>query len=137
MRSLTIFGLLFMIFASCQREEKIVFIEFDHSEGIKTKDQVLLNGASVGTVLDVDITKDYKVITTVQLSDSVDFPKDTYFEIQSQDLFTNKIFVTLGEWKTFLKNGDTIQGLRRVHPQDACESPPPKLLDDIKEMLKN
>lgn len=137
MRHLVVIATLFLVFASCQREEKSVFIEFDHSEGLKTKNDVLLNGVSVGTVLDISISKDYTVIATVRLSDSVDFPKDSGFEIQSQDLFTKMIFVTPGKSKSFLKNGDTIQGLRRLDPQNSNESPSPKLLNDIKEMLKN
>ena len=128
---------LFLVFASCQREEKSVFIEFDHSEGLKTKNDVLLNGVSVGTVLDIGISKDYTVIATVHLSDSVDFLNDSGFENQSQDLFTKMIFVTPGKSKSFLKNGDTLQGISSLGKQNSCEDDPSKLLNEIKEMLKN
>lgn len=131
--------MLFLVFASCQREEKSVYIEFEHSEGLKTKNDVLLNGVSVGTVLDISISKDYTVIATVRLSDSVDFPKDSGFEIQSQDLFTKMIFVTPGKSKSFLKNGDTIQGIPSVNifEQNSREDSPPAVFKDLKEILKN
>ena len=139
MRALAFFGLIVLLFASCGKEEKIVFIKFDDSEGIKTKDHVLLNGVSVGTILDIDIAKDYKVITKVRLSDSLDFPKDTQFEIQSQDVFTKVIVVTLGKWETNFKTGDTIQGISwsEDRRQNSHDKKPPKLLNDLKEMLKN
>lgn len=132
-------GILLLLFASCQREEKIVFIKFDNSERLSQNNYVLLNGVRVGTVLDVELTKNYEVLVSVRLSDSLDFPKDTQFEIQSQDLFNKMIFVTIGQSESFLKNGDTIQGISWADPRDQvpCTNPPPRLIDDIKEMLKN
>jgi ABC-type transporter Mla subunit MlaD len=139
MRSLISIGFLFLLLTSCQGEEKVVHILFDDSEGLSDGQQVLLNGVSVGTLLDVDIAEDYQVITSVELSGSHDFPKDSQFEIQSQDLFTKMIFVTLGESETLIKNGDTIQGVRRINTESQVSGGDgsPKLLDDVKEMLKN
>lgn len=139
MRSIAFLGVLLLLFASCQQEEKIVFIQFDDSEGIHKGHPVLLNGVSVGTVLDMAITKNYKVIASVHLSDSIDFPKDSQFEIQRQDLFTKAIYMTLGKSDVFIKNGDTIQGVRNmdVLKQTPCTKEPPAFLDEIKEMLRN
>ena len=139
MQGLVYFGFLLLIFTSCQNEEKIVYIRFDQSEGLSVGHPVLLNGVSVGSVLDVDIANDdYHVLAAVRLSDSLDFPKDTQFEIQSQDLFTKMIFVTIGESEKFLKNGDTIQGVLQTYPlQTPHHTRSPKLLKDVKEMLKN
>lgn len=130
---------LLLLFASCQREEKVIYLRFDNSEGLQEKNHVLLNGVKVGEVLSVDITKDYLVLATVRLSDSLDFPKDTRFEIQSQDLFTKMIFVTPGDSKSFLENGDTIPGVSSIDLRDQipCSNPPPKIIDDLKEMLRN
>ena len=74
------------------------------------------------------------MITSVELSGSHDFPKDSQFEIQSQDLFTKMIFVTLGESETLIKNGDTIQGVRRINTESQVSGGDgsPKLLDDVK-----
>jgi ABC-type transporter Mla subunit MlaD len=140
LRTFLLFGLLLLLLGSCKPEEKIVYITFDHSEGIGKNHQVLLNGVSVGTVLDVGITKDYKVLVSVQLLDSLDLPKDSQFEIQSQDFFTKAIYVTLGESKYFIKKGDTIQGIRRridVQKQIEGINSSPAFLDEIKEMLRN
>ena len=142
MRSIACLGILLLFFSSCQQEEKVVFIQFDDSEGIHKNHQVLLNGVSVGTVLDVDvdITEDYQVLATVHLSDSIDFPNDSQFEIQRQDLFTKAIYVKLGKSEIFLINGDTIQGIRRsldVPKQTPHTADPIPLLDEIKEMLRN
>lgn len=139
MRVFTLVGFLLLLFASCQNEEKVVYILFDNSEGLNTDHKVLLNGVSVGDVVDVDITKDYQVLATVELSNSQDFPEDTQFEIQSKDLFTKMIFVTLGDSKTFIESGDTIQGTMRINPIEQVSGgrETPTLLDDIKEMLKN
>ena len=139
MRYVISIAILILLFASCQREEKVVFIKFTNSEGLRVDDNLLLNGVKVGTVLDVDINEDYQVLASVRLSDSLDFPKDSGFEIQSQDLFTKIIFVTIGQSKTFLENGDTIQGLSRLdlEKQTPHDTEAPKILDDLKEMFKN
>ena len=138
MRSLASIGFLLLFLTSCQDEEKVVHILFDDSEGLSEGQQVLLNGVSVGTVLDVDIAEDYRVITSVELSNSQDFPKDSQFEIQSQDLFTKVIFVTLGESETLINNGDTIQGILTDFPhQTPHDTHSPEFVKDIKEMLKN
>lgn len=140
MRTFFFFGLLLLFLGSCKPEEKIVYITFDHSEGIGKDHQVLLNGVSVGTVLNVDITKDYKVLVSFKLLDSLDLPKDSQFEIQSQNLFTKAIYVTLGDSESFIKKGDTIQGIKRridVQKQIECTNDPPAFLDEIKEMLRN
>jgi ABC-type transporter Mla subunit MlaD len=116
-----------------------VYILFDNSEGLNTDNKVVLNGVNVGDVIDIDVTKDYEVLATVQLSKSLDFPKDTQFEIQSQDLFTKMIHVTIGDSKTLIDNGDTIQGMMTINPVDQVSGGRErnKLLDDVKEMLKN
>ena len=132
-------GFLMFLFCSCQQEKKVVFIQFDNSEGIGENQQVLLNGVSVGTVLDVTITKDFKVIASVHLSDSLDFPDDSIFEIQRKDLFTKAIYMTLGESETFLKKGDTIQGIRSFDVLDQIPgiNDPPALFEELKEVLRN
>jgi ABC-type transporter Mla subunit MlaD len=139
MRSLTLIGFFLFLLTSCQDEEKIVYILFDNSEGLNTDNKVVLNGVNVGDVIDIDVTKDYEVLATVQLSKSLDFPKDTQFEIQSQDLFTKMIHVTIGDSKTLIDNGDTIQGMMTINPVDQVSGGRErnKLLDDVKEMLKN
>ncbi|MDG1330811.1 MAG: MlaD family protein [Crocinitomicaceae bacterium] len=139
MRSLAFIGFLLLLLASCQRDDKVVYILFFDSEGLSEGQDVLLNGVSVGKVLDVDLTDKNEVISTVELSESVDFPKDTQFEIQSQDVFTKIILVTLGESETMIQTGDTIQGIMTIDPLDLMppEHGKPKLLDEVKEMLKN
>lgn len=138
MRTFVYIGLLLALLVSCQNDEKIVYILFDNSEGLSTGQDVVLNGVSVGSVQDVDLTKENKVITTVELSESVDFPKGTLFEIQSKDVFTKIIHVTLGESKTMIESGDTIQGIFTVPESQASDGDKsPKLLDEVKEMLKN
>ncbi len=139
MRSVAFLGVLLLLFASCQQEEKIVFIQFDDSEGIHKDRPVLLNGVSVGTVLDIGITKDYKVLASVHLSDSLDFPRDSQFEIQRQNLFTKAIYVTIGVSESFIKKGDTIQGTmtKDLQIQVPCTKETPAFLDEIKEMLRN
>jgi phospholipid/cholesterol/gamma-HCH transport system substrate-binding protein len=139
MRALLYIGLLLTLLASCLEDEKVVYILFDNSEGLSVGQNVMLNGVSVGKVKNVDLTKDNEVITTVELSPKVDFPKGTLFEIQSKDLFTKIIHVTLVESNTMIQRGDTIQGIRTVNPTDQipCSREKPKILDNLKEMLKN
>ncbi|MFK7785790.1 MAG: MlaD family protein [Crocinitomicaceae bacterium] len=138
MRILIYCTILFLVLSSCKGESKAVYILFDNSEGLSTGQDVMLNGVSVGKVQSVDLTKENQVITTVELLNTVDFPKGTAFEIQSKDVFTKIIHVTLGESKTMIENGDTIQGILRDNPhQTPQETRSPELMNDVKEMLKN
>lgn len=52
-------GLLLLFIASCQQEDKKVFLLFEESEGIGQYSPVMLNGVQIGKVLDVELTKDY------------------------------------------------------------------------------
>lgn len=139
MRRFVIIGLLFSMLVACENDETVVYILFDNSEGLSTGNDVLLNGVRVGKVLDVDLTKDNEVITTVELTSSTDFPTGSLFEIQSKDLFTKCIHVTLSDSKSMIHSGDTIQGVLTIDPiqQIPCSTPKPKIFNDVKEMLKN
>lgn len=114
-------GLLLLFIASCQQEDKKVFLLFEESEGIGQYSPVMLNGVQIGKVLDVELTKDCQ------------------FEIQRQDLFNKAIYVSLGNSSQLIQTGDTIQGITTIDVRDQipCSSPRPAIFDEIKEMLKN
>ncbi len=139
MRALLYIAFLLTVHASCQKDEKIVYILFDNSEGLSTGSDVMLNGVSVGKVLEIDLNENNEVLTRVELSKTVDFTYGSAFEIQSKDLFTKIIHVTLNDRGNSIKNGDTIQGIRTINPIDpiSCSREKPKILEDVKEMLKN
>ena len=106
------FIILLMIFASCEKEEKVVYIEFGNGQGIQPNDQLLLaNGKRVGKVLKAGFNDNYTVIIAVQLSDSINFAADTRFQIGNKSLYEKAIHVTFGKSKTDLKSGDTIRGI--------------------------
>lgn len=110
-----------LFIASCQQEDKKVFLLFEESEGIGQYSPVMLNGVQIGKVLDVELTKDCQ------------------FEIQRQDLFNKAIYVSLGNSSQLIQTGDTIQGITTIDVRDQipCSSPRPAIFDEIKEMLKN
>jgi len=140
MRSWVYIGLVLTLFVSCQENEKVVYILFDNSEGLNIGSDVMLNGVSVGKVLEVELTKDNEVLTSVELSKDVDFPKGSAFEIQSKDLFTKIIHITLNDSDIMIESGDTIGGIRSIDliDQVSCgTNKPPKIIDEVREMLKN
>lgn len=132
-------GLLLLFLASCQQEDKKVFLLFEESEGIGQYSPIVLKGVQIGKVLDVELTKDDKVIAYVELKESVDLPKDSQFEIQRQDLFNKAIYVSTGNSSEVIQTGDTIHGITTIDVRDqiSCSSPRPAIFNEIKEMLKN
>lgn len=99
----------------------------------------MLHGASVGVVKEVELTEDYEVIVSLRLSESVDFPVDTRFEIKRQNLTSKGVHVTLGKSETSLQHGDTIYGISSFDPRQQlpCSSPRPAIFNEIKELLQN
>ena len=132
-------GLLILFLSSCQKEDKKVFLLFEESEGIGQYSPIILKGVQIGKVLDVELTKGYKVIAYVELKESVDLPKDSQFEIQRQDLFNKAIYVSPGNSSQLIQTGDTIQGKITIDVLDSIPgtATKPEIFDEIKEMLKN
>lgn len=138
MRALVYIGFLVTLLVSCQEEEKVVYILFDNSEGLSTGSDVVLNGVSVGKVLEIDLSPNNEVLTRVELSKTVDFTYGSAFEIQSKDLFTKIIHVTLNDSGKSIEHGDTIQGIFHDNPlQTPHDTRYPDFINDAKEMLKN
>lgn len=138
MRTFFFFGLL-TLFASCKPENIVIYIKFEHSQGLHAKHELILKGVSVGEVTKVELTSDYKVLASVRLSDSVKLPKDSQFTISNKDLFTKAIVVEEGKSKMMLQNTDTIQGVITIDTvnQVSCGDDARNIRDIINEFLQN
>lgn len=110
MRNVIFLGLILLLLGSCTPEEKIIYVQFDHSQGLQAQHDLILKGVTIGKITKVELTNDYKVLASVRLSDSIELPKDSKFIIGSRDLFTKALIVEEGTSKTYLIPGDTVHG---------------------------
>ena len=137
MRAFIFLGLLLLLFGSCTPEKKVIYIKFEHSQGLHAKHQLILKGVKVGEVINVDLTSDYKVVASVRILDSVKLPNDSQFTIGNTDLFTKAIIVEEGKSKVFLQRGDTVQGAITVDLLKNFDFQDSNPLEGLNKLLQN
>jgi len=72
---------------------------------------VMFNGLRIGQLSDLDITEDGKRIQAVfEIKSSLNIPKDSKMEIQSQILGGQRVRLVLGKSAVYIEDGDTLIG---------------------------
>jgi phospholipid/cholesterol/gamma-HCH transport system substrate-binding protein len=88
-----------------------VYVYYDSAQGLGIGTSVMFNGLRIGQLSDLDITEDGKRIQAIfEIKSSLNIPKDSKMEIQSQILGGQRVRLVMGESKKFISDGDTLIG---------------------------
>ncbi|MHA1540612.1 MAG: MlaD family protein [Alphaproteobacteria bacterium] len=86
-----------------------VYASFSKITSITEGTNVELNGVKIGSVLSIELDKDYSVQVGISIKDKVKLPRDTVAEIATDGLIGDKyIRLKLGQSETFLNDGETM-----------------------------
>lgn len=84
--------------------------EFQSVTGLKTGNQIKYSGVAVGRVTDMEVTSK-GVVLTMEIKEDTEIPIDSEFILANDGILGDKfIQITPGHSKTFLRDGDTVQG---------------------------
>jgi phospholipid/cholesterol/gamma-HCH transport system substrate-binding protein len=88
-----------------------VYVYYDSAQGLGIGTSVMFNGLRIGQLSDLDITEDGKRIQAIfEIKSSLNIPKDSKMEIQSQILGGQRVRLVMGESTEFITDGDTLIG---------------------------
>ncbi len=88
-----------------------VYVYYDSAQGLGIGTSVMFNGLRIGQLSDLDITEDGKRIQAIfEIKSSLNIPKDSKMEIQSQILGGQRVRLVLGKSASFIEDGDTLVG---------------------------
>jgi phospholipid/cholesterol/gamma-HCH transport system substrate-binding protein len=88
-----------------------VYVYYDSAQGLGIGTSVMFNGLRIGQLSDLDITEDGKRIQAVfEIKSSLNIPKDSKMEIQSQILGGQRVRLVLGKSAVYIEDGDTLIG---------------------------
>src|SRR5579863_8114206 len=91
-----------------------LYASFDNISGLKTGDQVQLDGVQIGKVVRIGL-KDMRARVALRVDEGVDIDTEAYAAIKTSGIIGDKyVSIGLGYSDRMLKNGDSFK-----HTQDA------------------
>ena len=86
-----------------------LYASFDNISGLKTGDQVQLDGVQIGKVVQIEL-KDMRARIAMRVDDGVQIDKDAIASIKTSGIIGDKyVSIALGPSDRILKDGDTIR----------------------------
>ena len=86
-----------------------LYASFDNISGLKTGDQVQLDGVQIGKVVQIEL-KDMRARIAMRVDDGVPIDKDAIASIKTSGIIGDKyVSIALGPSDRILKDGDTIR----------------------------
>ncbi|MGA7871380.1 MAG: outer membrane lipid asymmetry maintenance protein MlaD [Candidatus Binatus sp.] len=86
-----------------------LYASFDNISGLKTGDQVQLDGVPIGKVVQIGL-KDYRARVAMRVNDGVEIDDDAIAAVKTSGIIGDKyVSIELGPSDHYLKNGDTIR----------------------------
>ncbi len=90
---------------------KEFIVYYDSTQGLGVGTSVIYNGLRIGQLSSIDITSDGKRMEArFEVASSLDIPKDSKFQIQSELLGGQKVRLLLGVSNVYAEDGDTLMG---------------------------
>ncbi len=90
---------------------KEFIVYYDSTQGLGVGTSVIYNGLRIGQLSSIDITDDGKRMEArFEVASSLEIPKDSKFQIQSELLGGQKVRLVLGSSKNYAEDGDTLIG---------------------------
>ena len=125
--TLLILGFNFLKGKNVFVKKATMYVTFKRVEGLNVADGIKINGLRVGAVEGLE-EKDMnlsEVVVAFQLLKEINIPSDSYAKIVATPLGSTAIVITMGNAKSFLKEGDTLKGLENK-----------SMVEDLKETLQ-
>jgi phospholipid/cholesterol/gamma-HCH transport system substrate-binding protein len=86
-----------------------LYASFDNISGLKTGDQVQLDGVQIGKVVHIGL-KDLRARIAIKVDEGVDIDSEAIAAIETSGIIGDKfVSIALGPSERILKNGDTIK----------------------------
>jgi phospholipid/cholesterol/gamma-HCH transport system substrate-binding protein len=90
---------------------KEFIVYYDSTQGLGVGTSVIYNGLRIGQLSSIDIAEEgNRMEARFEVASSLDIPKDSKFQIQSELLGGQKVRLLLGSSKVFAEDGDTLIG---------------------------
>lgn len=90
---------------------KEFIVYYDSTQGLGVGTSVIYNGLRIGQLSSIDITDDgRRMEARFEVASSLEIPKDSKFQIQSELLGGQKVRLVLGNLKKYAEDGDTLLG---------------------------
>ncbi len=90
---------------------KEFIVYYDSTQGLGVGTSVIYNGLRIGQLSSIDITDDgRRMEARFEVASSLEIPKDSKFQIQSELLGGQKVRLVLGTLKNYAEDGDTLLG---------------------------
>ncbi len=88
-----------------------IVVYYERAQGLSIGTSVMFNGLRIGQLSSLDITEDGKNIEAIfEIGSSLNIPKDSKMEIQSEILGGQKVRLVMGKSKEFIDDGDVLMG---------------------------
>lgn len=119
-----IFGINYLKGINMLKVERYYLVDFTDINGLSVSSPVFANGLQVGLVHDIkyDYNNPGHVIVGVQMDENMRIPSGSHGEIVTEMLGTVKMNIIFNlESKTFLAEGDTIEGVANLGIMGAAE----------------
>lgn len=111
-----ILGLLLL--SGCTTDKKL-YVILEDAQGFSEESQLLVNGYVLGSLDNMSLMSNGYVVSTVNLKEDFDLPKDSKFFIHHRTLLGDKdLEVNLGSSEIFLSDGDTVKAILDTNTSD-------------------
>lgn len=109
---LFIFGYNFLKGKNLLEKSRTFYAVYDQVEGLNKSSAVTISGLQVGTVIDIKIREDAKLVVQMNIRNDYQFSKSSVAEIYGGDLIGGKSIKIEPDFanKTMAQPGDTLQG---------------------------
>ncbi|WP_445159344.1 MlaD family protein [Mesohalobacter salilacus] len=110
--ALLIFGYNFLKGKNLLEDSRTFYAVYDQVEGLSPSSGVTINGLQIGSVTNIKIRKDAKLVVTMNIKNNFPFSKTSIAEIYGGDLIGGKSIAIVPDFKnqTQAISGDTLQG---------------------------
>jgi phospholipid/cholesterol/gamma-HCH transport system substrate-binding protein len=110
--ALLIFGYNFLKGKNLLEDSRTFYAVYDQVEGLSESSAVTINGLQVGSVINIKIREDAKLVVEMNIKNDYPFSKSSVAEIYGGDLIGGKSVKIEPDFedKTLAKAGDTLQG---------------------------
>jgi phospholipid/cholesterol/gamma-HCH transport system substrate-binding protein len=110
--ALLIFGYNFLKGKNILEDSRTFYAVYDQVEGLKPSSAVTINGLQIGSVTNINIRDDAKLVVTMNIKNNFPFAETSIAKIYGGDLIGGKSIAIVPDFKNNeqAKSGDTLQG---------------------------
>jgi phospholipid/cholesterol/gamma-HCH transport system substrate-binding protein len=111
--------------------KRVVYAVYDNVNGLKTSNPVMINGLTVGKVLDVTLLDPManRMLVSLELNKDLQIPRNSVAKITAELLGSRRVELMLGDESELLRDKDTLY-------TDADESMKEALMDQLSPIVR-